>query len=126
MIYILIAGTYTPVCLTALRGSWGWSIFGIVWRLATLGIILKLTVKNLPYWLTTAFYLILGWLVVVALMPLLKALPRPAIMWMVSGGLDKYIGYRRWFSMHNIFHLFVLAGSFSHVWLAAVYLIYPL
>ena len=72
MIYILIASTYTPICLGPLRGGWGWSIFGVVWGLAIIGIILTATWINAPRWLTTGIYLLMGWTVIIAVYPMIK------------------------------------------------------
>ena len=74
MIYVLIASTYTPICLGPLRGGWGWSIFGIVWGLAIIGIILTATWINAPRWLTTGIYLAMGWTVIVAVYPMITTL----------------------------------------------------
>ena len=134
MIYVLIAGSYTPICLIALCGAWGWSLFGVIWGLAILGIVLSTTLK-IKGWLATIIYIILGWLAVIALAPLTKAVPFAGIMWLLAGGifytlgtifhgLHKILPFRRWFNMHDVFHLFVLAGSFSHFWLMFKYILY--
>ncbi len=125
MIYILIAGTYTPVCLIALKGVLGYSLFGIVWGLAAVGIIMKLVWFSAPRWLYTAFYLILGWMAVFFIVPLYKSLPLEGFVWLIAGGLLYSIGSVIYatkskrlklsvFGFHEIFHLFVLGGSFSH------------
>ncbi len=135
MIYVLIAGTYTPVCLIPLRGSWGWSILISIWGIAMTGIVLKLLWFNAPRWLYTLFYLIMGWLIVIAFVPLLRTMPPAAIWWLVAGGLLYTIGAviygTKWprlkskvFGFHEVFHLFVLYGSFCHFWMMFKYVLY--
>lgn len=125
MIYILIAGTYTPVCLLALKGVLGWSLFGTVWALALIGIIMKVVWLHAPRWLYTSFYLILGWLSVFFIVPLYKALPLQGFAWLIVGGLMYSVGAIIYgtksskirisvFGFHEIFHVFILAGSFAH------------
>lgn len=125
MIYILIAGTYTPVCLLALKGVLGWSLFGVIWLLAVIGIIMKIVWLNAPRWLYTSFYLILGWIAVFFIMPLYKSLPIQGFVWLLIGGLMYTVGAVIYgtksqklkisvFGFHEIFHMFILAGSFSH------------
>lgn len=134
MIYVLIASTYTPVCLVPLRGPWGWSIFGAIWGLAVLGSALKLIRFETPAWSTSAIYIAMGWLVVVAAVPMYRALPGGALVWLLIGGgcytLGGIIYALRWprlvkdvFSHHEIFHLLVLAGSFSFFWVMYDYVI---
>jgi len=125
MIYILIAGTYTPVCLIALKGTLGYTLFGIVWGLAILGIIMKLVWFSAPRWLYTSFYLILGWMAIFFIVPLYKSLPMEGFIWLLTGGLMYSVGAVIYatkpkrmqlsvFGFHEIFHLFILAGSFAH------------
>jgi hemolysin III len=127
MIFILIAGTYTPVCLVALRGVLGWSLFGIVWGIAIAGIFLALFWINAPRWLSTLIYLIMGWLIVIVFYPLIQAIPFGGIVWFVLGGLCYSSGAIIYalkrpdpipgiFGFHEIWHLFVMAGSFCHFW----------
>lgn len=127
MIFILIAGTYTPVCLIPLRGGWGWSLFGIVWGFAIAGVFIKLFWMNAPRWLYTGIYLVMGWMVLVAIYPLIKVLPTGALAWLAAGGLFYTVGAVIYatkrpnlipgvFGFHEIWHLFVMAGSFSHWW----------
>ncbi|MBI3789197.1 MAG: hemolysin III family protein [Ignavibacteriales bacterium] len=134
MIYILIAGTYTPVCLVALRGPWGWSLFGVVWGLAIAGAVLKLFWMTAPRWLSTVFYLGMGWMAVIAIAPLIQALPRGGIVWLVMGGLFYSIGAVIYgtkrpniipgiLGFHELWHLFVMAGSFSHFWVMLRYIL---
>lgn len=124
-IYVLIAGTYTPICLVTLRGSWGWSLFGVVWAFALIGAAAKLFFPHFPRWLTTALYLGMGWLAVVAVAPLLRVLPLGGFSWLLLGGGCYTVGaviyalqrpdpFPDVFGSHDIFHIFVLAGSISH------------
>jgi len=125
MIFILIAGTYTPIAIVALRGGWGWSIFGVTWGIAITGIVLKGLWINMPRWLSTAIYLLMGWIVVIAFYPLVQSVPLGGVLWLVAGGLAYSIGAiiygTKWpnittkhFGFHEIFHIFVLAGGFFH------------
>ncbi len=126
MIYILIAATYTPVCLTVLRGPWGWSIFGVVWFLAVLGIILTSVWIKAPRWLTTSIYIGMGWIVIVAIYPMIKIFSSlnalNLLWWLVAGGIFYTIGgiiyglkwphlKNKYFGFHEIFHIFILLGS---------------
>src|SRR3989442_11366284 len=86
-IFVLIAGTYTPVCLVTLRGGWGWSVLGLVWGLALLGLVLKLFFQHLPRWSSTALYVGMGWMAVVAVVPLVRSLPVSGMIWLVTGGV---------------------------------------
>src|SRR2546426_2011352 len=86
-IFVLIAGTYTPVCLVTLRGGWGWSVLGLVWGLAVLGVVLKLFFQHLPRWSSTALYVGIGWMAVVAVVPLVQSLPVGGLIWLVAGGV---------------------------------------
>jgi hemolysin III len=124
-IFLLIAGTYTPVCLVTLRGGWGWSVFGVVWAIAIAGAIVKLCFRTLPRWVSAALYLAMGWTAVVAIVPLVRAFPAAALVWLLAGGL-LYSGgavvyatrrpnpFPRVFGFHEIFHVLVLAGSVAH------------
>lgn len=128
MIYLLIAGTYTPICLVAIRGGWGWSIFGVVWALALIGLILKFFGVGLRGWFSAVIYIVMGWIAIIAISPILKTFSIEAIGWLFAGGLfytvgtiffglERFVNRHRWFGMHEIFHLFVLVGSFCHFWL---------
>lgn len=124
-IFLLIAGTYTPFVLVTLRGPWGWSLFGVVWGLAILGVVLKFWFAGRFRMASTFIYLVMGWLVMIAIKPLLAALPAGGLKLLVAGGLC-YTGgavfylWRRLPYHHAIWHLFVLGGSACH-W-AAVFL----
>jgi hemolysin III len=119
MIYVLIAGTYTPFTLTSLRGPWGWTLFGLIWGLAIAGIIFKLYYTGRFRWLSTGIYLAMGWLVIIAIEPLMKSLPQGAFAWLMAGGIAYTLGTvfymsRRLPYAHAIWHAFVLAGSVCH------------
>lgn len=135
MIYVLIAGTYTPVCLIPLRGPWGWSLLASIWGIAVAGIIMKALWLNAPRWLSTMFYIIMGWLVIIAFFPLIHNVPTGGLGWLVGGGIIYTVGgiiYAfKWpnincklFGFHEIFHLFVLGGSFCHFWLMYQYIMH--
>jgi len=137
MIYFLIAGTYTPICLIVLRGGWGWSLFGVNWTLAITGIVLKLVFRQPARWLVIlffSFYIIMGWLVVLAWHPLNQAMPREGLYWLILGGLYYTIGaavfnlrhlkFHPRFGAHEMWHLFVLAGSFCHWWMMYNFVVY--
>jgi hemolysin III len=118
-IFLLIAGTYTPFTLVSLRGPWGWSLFAVVWSLAVAGIALRLALRRRPTALFVSLYLAMGWCVVVALRPLVAAVPPGGIALLVAGGLAYSVGvvFYLWRSLpygHAIWHGFVLAGSACH------------
>jgi hemolysin III len=124
-IFLLIAGTYTPVCIVSLRGGWGWTMLGIVWAAAVAGTIIKLGFRSLPRGVSATIYVTMGWTAVVAVVPLVRAFPPSALAWLLAGGLLYTTGaiiyatrrpnpYPRVFGFHEIFHIFVLAGSAAH------------
>ncbi len=118
-IYALIAGTYTPFMLGGLRGGWGWSLFGVIWGLATAGMVFKLFFTGRFRKLSTGVYIAMGWLVVIAARPVAQALPGTVLVWLAIGGLAYTAGTafyhnRRIPYSHAIWHLFVMAGSTSH------------
>lgn len=124
-IYFLIAGTYTPVCLTALRGVWGWSLFGIIWALAIAGLVLSLVWINCPRAVTATIYIAMGWLAVVAIFPLWRTVGGSGLFWLLLGGVLYTIGgvlyALKWpgrnrpkFGCHEIFHVFIVLGSVAH------------
>ena len=127
MIFVLIAGTYTPVCLIPLRGEWGWSLFGIIWGMTIAGIFQALFWIHAPRWFTTSLYLLMGWLVIIAFYPLVQSVPLAGIVWFVLGGIW-YSGGALIYALkkpdplpgivgfHAIWHVFVMAGSFCHFW----------
>ncbi|MDD5581014.1 MAG: hemolysin III family protein [Methylobacter sp.] len=118
-IYLLIAGTYTPFTLVTLRNSVGWQLFGIIWGLALVGIILDMMPKAGNRLLPVFVYLLMGWLMVVALNPLLRALPMPGFYYLLTGGLFYTVGIvfylldEKVIYFHGIWHLFVISGSLS-------------
>ena len=119
-IYLLIAGTYTPFCLSTLRGAWGWSLLGAVWGLAFLGVGLKSVFTGRYRALSTALYLAMGWMVMVAAVPLGRALRPAGLAWLLGGGGCYTLGvaFYAWHRLkfhHAIWHLFVLGGSLCHV-----------
>jgi len=118
-IYVLIAGTYTPFTLGVLRGGWGWTLFGLVWGVAAIGIATKIIAGIRRPRLSTAMYIAMGWLALVAIQPLVSRVPLAGVLWLVAGGLFYSGGVvfylRRIRYSHAIWHLFVLAGSICHV-----------
>jgi len=119
-IYLLIAGTYTPFTLVTLNGPWGWSLFGVVWGLALLGIAQEIWFAKGARNLSLAIYLLMGWVALVAVVPLVRALSWPGFALMLAGGAVYTIGIvfylfdERFRHFHGIWHLFVLAGSALH------------
>ena len=118
-IFLLIAGTYTPIALGVLSGFWGWTLFGLVWGLATAGIILKSFSGHKYHHISMIIYVAMGWLVVIAAKPLFEAMPFAGIMWLLAGGLC-YTGGIVFYRMKNVpymhfvWHLFVVAGTVCH------------
>ncbi|WP_223846204.1 PAQR family membrane homeostasis protein TrhA [Wenzhouxiangella sp. AB-CW3] len=118
-IFLLIAGTYTPFTVVALQGSWGWSLFGVIWGMALLGIIFKLFFTGRFKALSTATYVGMGWLVLVAFVPLVQALTPAALAWLIAGGILYTAGTVFYHNeripySHAVWHLFVLGGSICH------------
>ncbi len=140
MIYMLIAGTYTPICLGPLRGGWGWSIFGIVWGLAILGTILTAVWINAPRKLTTGIYIAMGWTCLIGAYPIIQIFSQhpkgmESLGWLLAGGIFYTIGgiiyglkwpkiNTKYVGFHEIFHIFVMLGSFCQYWFVFRYLIY--
>jgi len=124
-IFLLIAGTYTPLCLVPLRGPWGWSLFAAVWTLALAGMFQAIFAVDAPRWLVASLYLGLGWLVVVAIWPLVTLVSPEGVFWFFLGGGFYTIGAVIYalkrpdpvpgvFGFHEIFHIFVMLGSLAH------------
>ena len=119
-IYWLIAGSYTPFCLVTLRGPWGWSLLGVVWGLAVFGSLQELRPQSEARILSLLIYVLMGWLALVALVPLVQALGLTGFAWVAAGGLFYTIGIvfymldTRLSHAHGIWHLFVIAGSAAH------------
>jgi hemolysin III len=128
-IFLLIAGSYMPFVLGILRGTWGWSIFGIVWGIALSGVVLKIFARTAHPMLFTGLYLAMGWLIVIAVKPLLAMMPTAGLVWLGVGGLSYTAGViffatDSWLKYgHLVWHLFVLAGTTCHyfavLWYAA-------
>lgn len=119
-IYLLIAGSYTPFCLITLRGPWGWTLFGIVWSLALIGMLQEIKPRSEARVLSLIIYAVMGWIVLVAVKPLIAALGMTGFKWLAAGGVLYTVGiiffaydsrFRHW---HGIWHLFVMAGSLLH------------
>ena len=118
-IYLLIAGSYTPFTLIGLRGGWGWSLFGVIWGLAVAGTVFKLFFTGRFPRLSTAVYVAMGWLVLVAIAPMLQRIPAPTLAWLAAGGVTYTAGTlfyhsRRIPYAHTIWHCFVIGGSACH------------
>ena len=130
-IYLLIAGSYTPFCLVTLRGPWGWSLFGVVWGLAVIGGLQELRPKNEARVLSVVMYMLMGWVVLVALVPLWTALGSVGLIWVAVGGLFYTVGIvfyvldDRVRHSHGVWHLFVLAGSACHYVAILRYVVRP-
>jgi hemolysin III len=119
-IYVLIAGSYTPFCLVTLRGPWGWSLFGVVWGLAVLGGLQELRPRGGARILSVVIYIVMGWVALVALVPLVQKLGPIGFAWVAAGGLFYTVGIvfyaldTRLAHAHGVWHLFVIAGSTAH------------
>jgi hemolysin III len=118
-IYLLIAGSYTPFLLITLRGPLGWSMFGVIWGLAIIGIVLKCFFVKRFVLISTLCYILMGWLIIIAIKPLYDNLPFAGLFWLVLGGLFYTFGslfyvWRGFPYHHAIWHVFVLAGSICH------------
>lgn len=128
-IFLLIAGTYAPFTLGVLRGAWGWTLFGIVWGLGVVGVALKAVGRASHPVFSTGLYLLMGWLVVIAVDPLLERVPTAGLLWLLAGGLSYTVGVvfyatdSRWRYGHLMWHLFVATGTACHyfavLWYAA-------
>lgn len=130
-IFILIAGTYTPICVLALEDGWG--LLGLVWTLALCGVVLKLLWMDAPRWLSVGLYLAMGWVALVAASAIFRAVPSGGIAWIVGGGLVYSAGALIYglkrpnpvpgvFGFHELWHLFVMAGSACHFWVMLRYI----
>jgi hemolysin III len=133
-IFVLIAGTYTPFCLLALDGGWRWGVLAIAWGLALCGASLKLLWMEAPRWLSVLLYLGMGWVAVAAVPALLRTLPAGGMAWVLAGGLTYSAGAMVYglkrpnpipgaFGFHELWHLFVVAGSACHFWAVLRYLV---
>jgi len=127
-IYLLIAGTYTPIVLVSLRGSWGWSLFGVIWAMAVFGVVTKIYLFDKFELLSVGLYIAMGWIAIVALNPLLAAVPTGGLAWIFSGGIAYTFGviFFMWDHLpfnHAIWHLFVIGGSVCHFFAVLLYVI---
>ena len=133
MIFVFIAASYTPVCLITLNGAWGWSIFGVIWGITIAGFFLKIFWLNAPRILYTSVYVLMGWIAVIAIWPLFQKMAASGLLWLTIGGLFYTVGaviyalkkpnpWPKVFGFHEIFHIFIMLGSFSHFWMVYHYL----
>ncbi|RMT90542.1 Hemolysin III [Pseudomonas amygdali pv. sesami] len=118
-IYLMIAGSYTPFCLVTLRGAWGWTLFGIVWGLALIGIVQEIKPRSEARIMSIVIYAVMGWIVLVAVKPLIAALGLAGFLWLAGGGVLYTVGilffaYDQIRHFHGIWHLFVIGGSLMH------------
>lgn len=126
-IYVFIAGSYTPFTLGVLRGGWGWTLFGVVWACAVLGVAIKFLNRLEHPWLSTGLYVAMGWIVLVAIGPLVARMPAAGLAWLVAGGVAYTLGAavflldNRLRYAHFVWHLLVLAGSVCHFFAALGY-----
>lgn len=127
MIFILIAGTYTPVCMVVLGDKTGWSLLALVWGIALVGILINALWITCPKWFSSLIYIAMGWACIVAFSKILSSLPRAGFLWLLAGGIIYTLGgiiyalklpifnsKHRYFGSHEIFHLFVMGGSLCH------------
>lgn len=132
-IYLLIAGTYTPICLHYFNGFYRWGLLAIVWGIAVVGVAVKMFVINVPRWVNAGIYLIMGWLSIMAIQPMLTAMPAGALVWLLAGGLFFTLGaviymtkvfdfFPGVFGFHEVWHIFVILGCLSHFIVIFVYI----
>ena len=131
-IYLLIAGSYTPICLYFFEGFWRWGLLVIIWLMALTGITVKLFVIKSPRWITAGIYLVMGWISILAIQEMLAAMPAGALLWLVAGGLFYTGGAVVYilkkpdflpgvFGFHEVWHIFVILGALSHFIVVAVF-----
>ena len=132
-IYLLIAGSYTPICLYYFSGFFQWGLLAIVWLIALVGITVKLFVINAPRWVTAGIYILMGWLCVIAVPQMLTRMPGPALAWLTGGGILYTLGavvymlkkpdwFPGVFGFHELWHIFVILGSLSQFIVVAAYI----
>lgn len=127
MIFVLIAGSYTPICMVVLDHKWGYPLLIIVWSIALLGIVIKALWIYCPKWFSSVLYIAMGWLCLLVFGPIVKTLPLSAFLWLLIGGILYTVGgviyalkleifnnKHKYFGSHEIFHVFIMAGSFCH------------
>ena len=128
-IYLLIAGSYTPFVLVSLNGVWGWSLFGVIWGLAVIGILLDCFSSDEPRIIQVIIYLLMGWIALIAIKPLIESLSMDGFLWLLGGGLFYTVGIVFYildikkYHFHGIWHLFVLAGSVTHYFTIMYYVL---
>lgn len=133
LIYVVIAGSYTPICATLLEGGWQWGMLLGIWLFALGGVLKKIFWLNAPRWFSTLIYLLMGWVSVIVLPIIWKVMPHAFVYWIALGGLfytaGAFVyGFQRpnpipgYFGSHEIWHLFVMGGAFSHYWAIYTYL----
>lgn len=128
-IYLLIAGSYTPFVLVSLNGAWGWSLFGVIWGLAVVGVILDSVSADERRILQLIIYVVMGWICLIAIKPLIASLSMPGFLWLLGGGLFYSLGIvfyildLKQYHFHGIWHLFVLAGSVTHYFTIMYYVL---
>lgn len=133
MVYVLIAGSYTPFCLVALQGGWRWGLLALVWGLALGGSALKLRTMDGPIWLSTSIYVAMGWVALLAAPAFFAAVPFRGLLWVIAGGIIYTVGAVIFalerprlrpgvFGSHALWHLLVIGGSACHFWAVARYL----
>lgn len=124
-IYLLIAGTYTPICIHFFEGFWQYGMVILIWSLAIIGVLVKLFVINAPRWVTAGIYLLMGWLAIIGIQEIFRSMPIAAIIWLFLGGLMYTFGAIIYitkkldikpgiFGFHEVWHIFVILGAFSH------------
>lgn len=136
MIFVLIAGTYTPICLLVLKGRVGMIMLALVWGIAVVGMVLKAFWVTCPKWFSSIIYIAMGWICLLVFPTLLRDLKTPAFLWLLAGGILYTVGgvvyalklqafncVHKYFGSHEIFHLFVMAGSFCHFVVMYCYLV---
>ena len=132
-IYLLIAGTYTPICFNMFTGFWQWGMLSIVWALALVGIGFKIFIIKAPRWLSAGIYVLMGWLCLLALKEVLAALPMAALVWLAVGGIIYTLGAVVYitkifnfvpgkFGFHEVWHIFVILGALAHFMAVLVYI----
>jgi hemolysin III len=132
-IYLLIAGTYTPICIYFFSGFWKWGMLSIIWAIAIAGILFKLVYLHAPRWLSTAIYLMMSWLALAGIREILRTMPAGALFWFFAGGFFYTFGaiiyaikkpnfFHGKFGFHEIWHVFVILGAFSHYMVVAAFI----
>jgi len=132
MIFVFIASTYTPICLIALKGFWGWSLLAIIWVLAVIGILIKIYWIHAPRWFSSVIYVVAGWIALIYLLPIISTLGTVGSLWLFIGGGFYTLGaviyavgkpdpWPGFFGFHEVFHVFIMIGSAMHFWLMYEY-----